>query len=665
MLTLLAVPLAYVNPRIGTSFNLIAAAFLYMLYSNCLNIVQSFIAQGKLGFLPGLAHSACDRHRPRALALPAPAVAVRALQPLATGQGGRRMKTLTRYIGREVLTVDPADLQRARGAVRVLRPDPRARRRRARRLHDHRRRCCSSALQLPSRMYELFPVATLIGTLFALAQLVSSSEYTVMRVSGASLLQVGWALMRIGIPLSIVTFLAGEFVAPQAALLSQQVRAQAMGDTTARRRPAVPIGILVQAGPDVRQHPAACSTDLTLVGRQHLRVRPRFPAAQTVRTAESGTFTGNGHWRLKSVRSTDIALTGATRDGHRHLPVGHGTAPVAADGLPGAPGEARAQYAVGKHARSSAANTQKTTRFEIAFWNKVFYPAAVLVMMIVALPFSYFQRRQGGVGFRIFAGTMLGLTFFLIGRLFSNLGVLNDWPPLFSAAFPLAVFVALTAVDALVARAALDTANEPRPTSLDDTRNPRRAKKSRRPAGIFGLVQLRCAASALRGWPIDLAHSATGTIELPLVPCPWSRTWTLPSTSANSVWSLPIPTLTPGWNLCAALADDDAAGVDELAAVRLDAEALRFRVAAVARAAACLLVCHGGCAPSADDAVDLEFGVVLAMALVLLVVLAAAHLEDRRPCRRGHGATTVALTVAPATTGWPSRTLSPSPTIST
>jgi lipopolysaccharide export system permease protein len=54
VLTLLAVPLSYVNPRIGTTFNLIAAAFLYMLYSNCLNIVQSFIAQGKLGFLPGL-----------------------------------------------------------------------------------------------------------------------------------------------------------------------------------------------------------------------------------------------------------------------------------------------------------------------------------------------------------------------------------------------------------------------------------------------------------------------------------------------------------------------------------------------------------------------------------------------------------------------------------
>jgi len=55
VLTLLAIPLAYVNPRMGRSFNLIGAAFMYMLYSNCLNIVQSFIAQGKLEFWVGLA----------------------------------------------------------------------------------------------------------------------------------------------------------------------------------------------------------------------------------------------------------------------------------------------------------------------------------------------------------------------------------------------------------------------------------------------------------------------------------------------------------------------------------------------------------------------------------------------------------------------------------
>ena len=79
-------------------------------------------------------------------------------------------------------------------------------------------------LQMPSRMYELFPVAALIGTLFAMAQLVANSEYTVMRASGASLLQVTWALFRVGFPIAVVTFLAGEFVAPPADRLAQQVR---------------------------------------------------------------------------------------------------------------------------------------------------------------------------------------------------------------------------------------------------------------------------------------------------------------------------------------------------------------------------------------------------------------------------------------------------------
>ncbi|MCC7060960.1 MAG: LptF/LptG family permease, partial [Burkholderiaceae bacterium] len=55
LLTLGAIPLAQVNPRMGRSFNLLAAAFVYMVYANGLNIVQSLIAQGKLDFWIGLA----------------------------------------------------------------------------------------------------------------------------------------------------------------------------------------------------------------------------------------------------------------------------------------------------------------------------------------------------------------------------------------------------------------------------------------------------------------------------------------------------------------------------------------------------------------------------------------------------------------------------------
>ena len=88
------------------------------------------------------------------------------------------------------------------------------------------------ALNIPSRLYELFPVAALIGTLFAIAQLVANSEWTVMRASGASVMQLGWAVVRVGIPLALATFLAGEFVAPPAERLAQTLRASARGDST-------------------------------------------------------------------------------------------------------------------------------------------------------------------------------------------------------------------------------------------------------------------------------------------------------------------------------------------------------------------------------------------------------------------------------------------------
>ncbi len=48
VLALLAVPLSFVNPRIGRSFNLLAAVFLYFLYSNCISISESMVATGKL-----------------------------------------------------------------------------------------------------------------------------------------------------------------------------------------------------------------------------------------------------------------------------------------------------------------------------------------------------------------------------------------------------------------------------------------------------------------------------------------------------------------------------------------------------------------------------------------------------------------------------------------
>jgi lipopolysaccharide export system permease protein len=52
-LALLAIPLAFVNPRASRSVNLIFAVFAYMVYSNLLSIVKAWVAQGRVQFEVG------------------------------------------------------------------------------------------------------------------------------------------------------------------------------------------------------------------------------------------------------------------------------------------------------------------------------------------------------------------------------------------------------------------------------------------------------------------------------------------------------------------------------------------------------------------------------------------------------------------------------------
>lgn len=295
-------------------------------------------------------------------------------------------------------------------------------------------------LNLPSRLYELFPVAALIGTLFALAQLVANSEYTVMRASGMSLAQEVWAVLRVGIPLALATFLAGEYVAPPAERIAEAVRAAGHGEG------AQVVAQQFTSGFWFKQDLTFVNIRTVLANMTLLGVRiydfGDDLRLKDVRVAKSGTFMGSGYWKLEDVQTTWIDA-GETRVSAEPTYVWKTVLrPSILDVYQVAP-ERLELGALYDNIRVLSRNSQKTSRFEIAFWNKIFYPAAVLVMMVLALPFAHFQRRQGGVGFRIFAGTMIGLAFFLLGRLFSNLGVLNDWPPLFSAVFPLALFTVI------------------------------------------------------------------------------------------------------------------------------------------------------------------------------------------------------------------------------
>jgi lipopolysaccharide export system permease protein len=54
VLSLLAIPLSFVNPRAGRSLNMITAVVIYMFYNNMISVTNSWVAREKIGAAVGL-----------------------------------------------------------------------------------------------------------------------------------------------------------------------------------------------------------------------------------------------------------------------------------------------------------------------------------------------------------------------------------------------------------------------------------------------------------------------------------------------------------------------------------------------------------------------------------------------------------------------------------
>ncbi len=293
---------------------------------------------------------------------------------------------------------------------------------------------------LPGHVYELFPIAVLIGTLFALTQLNSHSELTVMRASGLSLMAISRSLMMIGAVLAAVTFLFGEYVAPVAENRAQQIWLQATNSVVAQQFRS---GLWVKddnSFVNIQQINADSSLSNVKIYE--------FDAAYKLKSisfAKRGEHVAENKWRITDVEQTVFDEKGASLNGLAEANWNSVLTPSILNVLREKP----SQMSVGAlsefiaHLRD---NKQSTNRYEIAFWAKIVYPAAVMVMMLLAVPFSAFQKRAGGVGAKIFVGIMLGLVFHFVNRLFAHFGQLNDWPPFLSASLPSWVFLGLALV---------------------------------------------------------------------------------------------------------------------------------------------------------------------------------------------------------------------------
>jgi lipopolysaccharide export system permease protein len=293
-------------------------------------------------------------------------------------------------------------------------------------------------LTLPGHIYELFPVAVLIGTIFAMVQMAANSELTVYRASGVSLQQMIRALLLIGTPLLVLCFVFGELIAPPSEHMAQRTKLKAQNAQISLRE--------FRSGVWVKDEGSFVNVKSVLPDTSLLDVSiykfDEHYHLSTITAAERAAYQANNQWILEGVRQTRFTEHGTSTNIQAQLDWHSSLNPDILSVLMVVP-EQMSAWNLYQYTNHLADNHQKTGRYEIAMWNKLVYPFAVLVMMLLALPFSSYHQREGGVGGKIFVGVVLGLSFHFAGRLFANLGALNEWPAVLSATAMTWIFLGL------------------------------------------------------------------------------------------------------------------------------------------------------------------------------------------------------------------------------
>jgi lipopolysaccharide export system permease protein len=293
------------------------------------------------------------------------------------------------------------------------------------------------ALMIPSHLYELLPIAVLIGTIFVMARLARSSEYTILRTSGLGPWRALRTLLQLGLCFVLLTFAIGDYLAPMADRSGQLLKARFQGQITTGQT-----GAWLKERQAYSQYSVnvrALESDGSLRGIRMFEFDNQGYLVSMTQ-AEQAYFQGEDAWSLVGVERTEFPPRDRdmARIEHSRLERFRWPNQISAEMVSAAllKPERMSTIDLFQYVRHLEANQQSAQRYEIEFWRKVFYPLSCLVMVVLALPFAYLHFRSGGISAYVFGGVLAGISFFLLNNLFGHMGNLRNWAPWLSAALP-------------------------------------------------------------------------------------------------------------------------------------------------------------------------------------------------------------------------------------
>ena len=291
-------------------------------------------------------------------------------------------------------------------------------------------------LSIPGHIYEVVPLAVLIGSMYTIGQLSHNSELNVLRASGYSIKKIAWSLMYVGILFSFFTVLIGDFIAPHSEKSAQQIKIISTNSSVSQEFSS---GFWIKDGDNfVNIENVLPDSSLEQI---HIYEFDENFNLRTIVDAKNGSFK-NGEWKLKDIKQTIL-----DKDSVKTKTIESGSwkslmRPEMMNALIISPQKMSSINWL-KFINYLKKNNQKSTKFEVALWEKLIHPLMPLVMIIFAIPFGFLQERSGGKFFKMFVGIIIGIVYQILNTMIRHLSLLNDWQPFISSLIPTLIFLSI------------------------------------------------------------------------------------------------------------------------------------------------------------------------------------------------------------------------------
>lgn len=285
--------------------------------------------------------------------------------------------------------------------------------------------------QAPRYLYELLPMAALVGSVVGLGALASNSELTVLRAAGTSLFRmVGWVLQS-AMVLCVLALLLNQYVLPVSNAKAKFIKkpdemtrvGEMNGYWTRAKNQVVYVDYASESG--------------NISGLTVWQLDDNARIRQLVSSASGVFLDTEKKWQLNQAQTMSLdAFGNATQVVHdkkiMSLPINPELIYLLTR-----PAEDLSVSQLYTYNQDMATQGRLSPEHRLVFWQKLLSPLSVISLVLVACSFIFGSLRQQSMGLRLVVALMVGLSFRYIQDLTGFMSLAFQAPPFWFVMVPI------------------------------------------------------------------------------------------------------------------------------------------------------------------------------------------------------------------------------------